>query len=113
MTPLLAVYTTTATREEARRIAAALVERRLAACVQISDIESTYVWQGAVQQEPECRLMIKTTAEVYEAVAALIRELHSYDLPAIFALPVERADAAYRAWVSAACADGNEAAPAP
>lgn len=98
---LLAVVTTVATREDALRIGRALVERRLAACVQISAIESLYVWQGSVQHEPEFRMVAKTTASAYARVEAAIRELHGYELPAIFAVPVERAFDAYADWVAA------------
>ncbi len=69
---LLAVITTTATEEEARAIARALVDRGLAACVQISALESFYIWQGAVQQEPEYRVVAKTTEERYPDVEQTI-----------------------------------------
>ncbi|MFT3819980.1 MAG: divalent-cation tolerance protein CutA [Rubrivivax sp.] len=81
------------------RIAAALVQRGLAACAQVSAIESVYTWDDALQQQGEFRLLLKTTARQYPAVEAAIRELHSYELPAIFALPVAQADAAYADWV--------------
>ena len=97
---LVAVFTTVATREDARRIAQALVERGLVACAQLSDIESVYRWDGATQQEPEVRLMLKTAAARYEAVEAALRALHPYELPAIFAMPVSAASADYAAWVT-------------
>lgn len=96
---LLAVYTTLATRDDAQRIATAMVERRLAACAQIEAIESVYRWQGAVQREPEFRLMLKTTEARYPALEAAILALHPYDLPAIHAVAVVRAHAHYAAWV--------------
>ena len=80
-------------------MAKALVERRLAACAQISEIESVYRWDGALRHEPEFRIMFKTAAARYAEVEAAIRELHSYELPAIYALAVEQADAGYAAWV--------------
>ena len=97
---LLAVYTTVGTADQARAMARALVERRLAACAQIEPIESFYAWKGAVQHDPEFRLLLKTTAERYDAVEAAIRELHPYELPAIHAVAVERAHAPYAAWVA-------------
>ncbi len=97
---LLAVFTTVATREDARRIAQALVERGLVACAQLSDIESVYRWDGITQQEPEVRLMLKTCAARYQAVEAALRALHPYELPAIFAIPVSAASADYAAWVT-------------
>jgi periplasmic divalent cation tolerance protein len=96
---LIAVYTTVATADEARRMAAALVERRLAACAQITAIESFYVWKGAVQHEPEWRVMFKTRASRYAAVEAAIRELHSYDLPAIHSVAVLEVSDPYARWV--------------
>lgn len=95
----LAVYTTVATREEAQRIARALVERGLAACAQISGIESFYAWKGAVRNEAEFRILFKTTEAQYPAVEAALRELHSYELPAIHAVAVARIYGPYAAWV--------------
>ena len=80
-------------------MAHALVERRLAACVQISEIESVYRWQGQVHQDPECRLVIKTTRERYAQVEQAIRELHSYELPAIHALAFAAVSAPYAQWI--------------
>jgi len=96
---LIAVYTTVASRDDARRMARALVERRLAACAQISEIESFYAWQGAVQDEPEWRILFKTTVERYAALEAAICELHPYELPAIHAVSVAQAFAPYADWV--------------
>lgn len=103
---LLAVYTTVATQDDARRIARALLERRLAACVQITAIESFYRWQDTVQHEPEWRLMLKTTADRYPALEAALRELHPFELPAIHAVAVAQAWAPYADWVAAGCS-GN------
>ena len=101
MTDTIAVFTTAATEDEARRIAGALVERRLAACVQVSAIESFYAWEGEVRQDPEFRLMAKTTRGRYAEVEAAIREQHSYDLPAIYALPMSHVFEPYAEWVAA------------
>lgn len=95
----IAVVTTVATREQARAMARALVERRLAACAQISEIESFYTWDGAVQHDPEFRLLFKTTADRYPAVEAAIRELHAYELPAIHAYAFEQVYAPYAEWI--------------
>jgi len=95
----IAVVTTIGTREEALALARALVEQRLAACAQVSAIESVYRWQGAVQEEPEWRVLVKTTDARYAAVEAAIRALHSYELPAIHALGFEQIEPAYAAWV--------------
>jgi periplasmic divalent cation tolerance protein len=96
---IIAVTTTVATAEVAREMARTLVERKLAACAQISRIESFYAWKGAVQDEPECRIVFKTTDTRYGAVEAAIRELHPYELPAIHAVAVEQVYEPYAAWV--------------
>ena len=95
------VVTTVADRGDADRIARAVVERGLAACAQISSIDSWYAWQGAVQNEAEFRILFKAAAIAYDAVEAAILELHPYELPAIHAIAVERAHAPYADWVAA------------
>jgi periplasmic divalent cation tolerance protein len=97
---LIAIFTTAGTVDEARRIAQAVVERRLAACAQITEIESVYRWKGAVQNDKEYRVLIKTTEAQYAAVEAAIRELHSYELPAIYSMPFEQAYGPYAEWIS-------------
>lgn len=101
---LLAVFTTVSNAEQADTLARAAVERRLAACVQAEAVLSTYRWQGAVASEPEVRLMFKTSRALYPALEALLRQMHPYELPAIFALPVAEASAAYADWVKASLA---------
>jgi len=100
----LALLVTCGSRDEAARIARALVERRLAACAQVSAIDSVYRWQGEVCAEPEWRLLVKTTAGCAPAAEAAIRALHSYDLPAIVGLAFERVPADVAAWIAASCA---------
>lgn len=102
---MLAVFTTVTNPEQAERLARAAVEQRLAACVQVEAIHSTYRWQGEVVSEPEQRLLFKTDQARYAALEALLRELHPYELPAIFALPVSNASADYAAWVLASLQD--------
>ncbi len=99
----LVVVTTVGSADDARRIARSLVERGLAACVQIGAIESLYVWDGALQDEAEWRLTVKTTQARYDAVESAIVDLHPYQLPAIHALPIERIHAPYADWVEAQC----------
>lgn len=94
------VLTTAGSREEAKKIAHALVELRLAACVNIlGPIHSVYRWQGQVESAAEHLLLIKTTASLFDAVAAAIRELHSYDLPECIQLPIEAGSAEYLKWI--------------
>lgn len=96
---LLLVLTTLASADDARALARALLERRLVACAQISAVESLYRWDGAVQQEPEARLLLKTTTAQWPALQAAVRALHPYTLPALLALPVARALPAFADWV--------------
>lgn len=98
---LLLVLTTLATREEALALGRAMVEERLAACAQVEAITSVYRWQGAVQQDGEWRLLLKTTAARYPALEAALRARHPYELPALVALPVAAAAAPFAAWVVA------------
>jgi periplasmic divalent cation tolerance protein len=94
------VLTTAGSREEAEKIAQALVERRLAACVNIvGPIHSVYRWQGKVESAAEHLLLIKTIAAKFDAVAKTIRELHSYELPECLELPIEAGNAEYLKWI--------------
>ena len=99
--PFLLVVTTVGRRDEADRLARALVDRGLAACAQISAIDSFYAWDGAVQHEPEFRILFKVAANAYDDAERAIRQLHSYELPAIHAIAIERAHEPYAAWVAA------------
>jgi periplasmic divalent cation tolerance protein len=96
----LAVYITCADLDEARRIGRALVEERLAACVNIRMHETIYRWQGAIEQGSEAGLLAKTTAEAYPALEARVRALHSYTLPCIVAWPFTAGLPAYLDWVA-------------
>lgn len=94
------MLTTAGSEEEARHIAQALVERRLAACVNlVGPIESIYRWKEAVETAPEYLLIIKTTAALFDQVQAAIRELHSYELPECVQLAIEAGSPEYLAWI--------------
>ena len=96
----LMAYVTAADEDEARRIAAALVEERLAACVNIlGRIESVYRWEGRVQRSGETAFLAKTTEACFDALAARVRELHSYELPCVVAVPLVRGEAAFLGWI--------------
>ncbi len=104
MTALL-VLTNLPERAAAERLADLLVERKLAACVNIlAPCRSVYRWKGAVQRDEEHPMLIKTTAERYAALEQALRAEHPYELPEIIALPVERGLAAYLDWVAAQAA---------
>jgi periplasmic divalent cation tolerance protein len=98
----LLVLTNLPDRETADRLAGALIEQRVAACVNIlAPCRSVYRWKGALQREEEHPVLIKTTAERYPALEAAIRAAHPYELPEIIAVPIERGLPAYLAWVDA------------
>lgn len=98
----LLVLTNLPDRATAEKLAGELVERRLAACVNIlAACRSVYRWQGAVQREDEHPMLIKTTRAAYAELEALIREHHPYELPEIIAVPVDLGLPAYLDWVGA------------
>ena len=107
METFLQVTTAAGSREEADLISRALVERRLAACVQVvGPVESRYWWDGGVEVAREWLCLAKTTAALYSAVEGAIRELHSYEVPEIVALPVAAGSEAYLGWVQRETAMG-------
>ncbi len=96
------VAATAGSREEAERLAALLVEARLAACAQVvGPIHSTYRWQGAVETAEEWMLVAKTAAERLDALVERVRAEHSYDVPEIVATPITGGNPAYLDWVRA------------
>ena len=100
MTDKIIVLTNTGSQEQARKIASALVERKLAACVNIiPGVESTYWWKGRIETAAEWTLLIKTVQTNFEAIREAIRELHSYDLPECIALSIDDGDAEYLTWI--------------
>lgn len=100
MSDAIVVFMTSANADEARRIANELVERQLAACVQIlPEIESVYRWNGEVQRETELLLLAKTTAAQFDDLERVVREIHSYDTPEIVAVKMAHVSEPYRAWL--------------
>lgn len=95
----LAVVTTIGTRTDARRLAKAMVERRLAACAQLEPIDSVYVWKGKLRREPEIRITFKTTARRYAELERAIRMLHPYEVPAIHAVALRLVSVPYGRWI--------------
>lgn len=97
----IVVVTTVGTEEQANLIARELVARRLAACVNaVPGIRSTYRWKGKICTDGETMLVIKTADSEFDAVAATIHELHTYELPEILSFPVDRGDFAFLHWIS-------------
>jgi periplasmic divalent cation tolerance protein len=97
---LVSVYAVFAGPEEAERIGRAMVERRLAACVNLlGEIRSIYWWQGSLEEATEQAAIFKTTQEGADALVAAIASAHSYDTPAITAWPIAAVPERYAAWV--------------
>ena len=100
MTDKMIVLTNTGSEQEARKIARALVERKLAACVNIvAGVESTYWWQAKVETATEWMLVIKTVRSKFESIRDAIVELHSYDLPELIAITIEDGSKEYLNWI--------------
>ena len=96
----IVITTTTENVADAHRIADALVERHLAACVQIvGPIQSVYRWQGEVEHAEEYRCEIKTRATKFSDIGDLLNEVHPYDVPEIIAVPLVNISADYRKWL--------------
>jgi len=94
------ILTTTADPQQARPLASALVSQRLAACVNILPaIHSVYEWQGQVQQESECQLLIKTTTERVSAVKQWLAEHHPYELPECLVVQIDDGSEAFMQWL--------------
>jgi periplasmic divalent cation tolerance protein len=103
MTDYIVILVTAGAEAEAEKIAKALVEERLAACVNIiNPIRSFYRWQGKVADDREWLLIIKTRADRFAAVAAKVKALHSYEVPEVIALPILAGSDNYLRWL------GNE-----
>jgi periplasmic divalent cation tolerance protein len=100
MTDKIIVLTSTGSHEEARKIAGALVQRKLAACVNIiPGVESTYWWQGNIETAAEWTLLIKTVRGNFELVRDAVRKLHSYDLPECIAVAIDDGSPEYLNWI--------------
>ncbi len=103
------VATTTETKDDAQRIAAALVDRRLAACVQVhGPVASTYRWQGQVATADEWVLVAKSRTDRYKDLEQAIRELHPYDEPEIIATEIVAGSASYLRWIDEQVSDSGD-----
>lgn len=97
----LQVATTLASEEEALRLAQAMVERRLAACVQIvGPVTSVYRWQGKIETSREWQCLLKTSAACYTELAQAMAELHPYEVPELIASEIVAGSPAYLAWIA-------------
>lgn len=94
------VFVTVPTQADAKAIAQTLIQEKLAACVNLFPIHSIYTWQHEVYQEDEWQLLIKSELAQFQALDDRIRELHSYEIPEIIALPILAGSHPYLAWIS-------------
>ena len=103
--PRVLLVLVTAPAAEAARIARALVDERVAACVsQLPAVTSVYRWQGGVEEASETLLLIKTDEAHYAALESAVHRVHPYEVPEVIALPIERGSAAYLQWISGSLA---------
>jgi len=102
VTRAVVVLSTAGSQDEAERIATALVEERLAACVNVvPGLTSIYRWQGAVERASEVLLVVKSRRALVDRLIARLRVLHSYDVPEAIVLPIERGAPSYLRWLLA------------
>jgi periplasmic divalent cation tolerance protein len=97
---ILFVYVTCGSQDEAKKIGRAVVEEKLAACANIfNGPHAIYPWKGKMEEADEFLLLLKTRAALFDALAARVKSLHSYDVPCIAALPITQINEAYASWI--------------
>ena len=94
------ILVTVGSEAESAKLANALLTEKLAACINILPIRSFYSWQGEIQNDQEWQLLIKTRSHLFEKLAERVAILHSYDVPAIIAVPIVCGSIAYLNWIS-------------
>ena len=104
----IVVTTTAATRDEAERLTDLLLDSGLAACVQLSEIDSHYRWNGETVREPETQLSIKTLRSLFPAIEAVVRAAHDYETPQIIATQATAVSDDYLAWIETATGGDND-----
>jgi periplasmic divalent cation tolerance protein len=106
MTDKIVVFSTCATEEEADKLARALVEARVAACVTIVPAaRSIYRWQGAIEVAAECLLIIKSSRPLFDRLRTSLEKAHAYDVPEVLAMPVVDAAPNYMNWLEGQLGD--------
>ena len=100
MEDFIVILVTASSEEEAKKIAQSLVEKRLAACVNIiKDVQSVFRWKGKISDEKELLLIIKTRKKLYKNVEEEVKRLHSYEVPEVIALPIISGSKDYLYWI--------------
>ncbi len=93
------VLVTTSSEEEAHEIASILIESKLAVCINFTPVTSVYQWEGELKCDQEWQLIIKTDLDNFSDLATKIREIHSYEIPEIIALPIIKGSKSYLSWM--------------
>lgn len=95
------VFMTTATHQEAEKITGKLLDQKLIACANITGpVSSLFWWKGKISREKEFLVLMKTRAELFEELAKTIKQMHSYEVPEIIAVPILRGDQSYMEWLN-------------
>ena len=103
----IVVLMTTATREEAEKIARNLLNQKLIACANIvGPVSSLFWWKEKISQENEFLVLMKTSADLFEKLAATIKQMHSYEVPEIIAIPIAKGEQTYLEWLSSSLRQG-------
>lgn len=97
------VMTTCESAEDAQTLARTLLEKRLAACIQVSQVNSFYEWKGQVQTDPEYLLLIKSKTDRYWELEQALVDVHPYEVPEIVQLPIQNGLSAYLGWMDQVC----------
>jgi len=97
----IVIFITSGSEEEAKKLARVLVEEKLAACVNIlSDVESLYWWKDKIESSKEWMLVVKTQGKMVNKIVKRVKEIHSYEVPEIIALPIVEGNKDYLQWIS-------------
>lgn len=103
------IYVTASSRDEAVKIGRQVVENRLAACANVlAGTASIYWWEGAVTEEEEVSLILKTRTDLVDRVVEMVKEIHSYDCPCVVSLPITGGNPGFLDWIDAETAETSE-----
>ena len=101
------IYITTGDESEAKRIGRTLVEERLAACVNFRPIQSIFRWEGEIEEDSEMAMLVKTRAKLADRVIERVKELHSYEVPCVLVLPIEKGNTGFLQWIDESTEPGD------
>lgn len=93
------IMTTFESKEQARPVVDALIQKKLAACIQHIEVQSSYIWNDEVQNDPEVLVLIKTRDDLYDEVRKILEQIHPYDTPEIIKVPITDGSKGYLSWI--------------